>query len=52
MYLYHYIFNVCVLTDFITLCKLLTSFIVRLFSDLMLLLMHIFVLTVSIFLGH
>jgi len=40
MYLYHHIFNVCVLTDFITLCKLLTTFNVSLISVLMLLLMH------------
>lgn len=41
MYLYHHIFNVCVLIDFIVLCKLLTTFLVSLFSVLMLLLMHI-----------
>ena len=41
MYLYHRICNVCVLIDFITLGERLTTFIVALFSVLMLLLMHI-----------
>jgi len=52
MYLYHHIFNECVLIEFIILCRLLTTFIVSLFSVLMLLLMHICGQTVSVVSGH